>query len=79
MASISLMKGYLVFQDDQPAILPNSEMWGNNFFRTFEKAKQYAKNWLGMYDTIPDDWQGERFEWGYGCTIEIRFQDGIDV
>lgn len=69
-----------VLEDNQPATLLESDIWKNNFFLNFDEALQYVKDWLGMYNPgLPENWQGEPFDYGYVIKIEIRFQDGIET
>ena len=73
--------GYLVYENDKPAIIKGSQKgWDNNFFEDFQDAVKYVEDWLGMYNPgLPPNWQGEPFDYGYGDKMEIRFQDGIET
>lgn len=77
--SVQNIQGYEVLDDGKPATLPNTAHWKNNFFTDFGAAKKYVEDWLGMYNPgLPENWQGEPLEYGYGSRIEIRFQPGIE-
>jgi hypothetical protein len=49
-----------------------TSIWRTNTFTSFEQALKYTKDWLGDYDTLPDNWDGKAYDYsGYGDTIEI--------
>ena len=81
MGSIQNIEGWEVFDNDKPAIIKDSKKgWNNNFFREFADALKYAKSWLGEWDTLPENYQGEPYDYnGYGTMIEIRFNPGIQI
>ena len=80
MSSIQNIEGWEVFDNDKPAVIKGGKDWNDNFFRDFVDALKYAKSWLGEYDTLPDDYQGEPYDYnGHGDIIEIRFSPGIQI
>ena len=77
--NIQSIQGYEVLDNGKPAIILHSTIWNKYFYRDFESAMKYAKSWLGQYDSLPSNWQGEKYDYsGYNDTIEIRFNDGIE-
>lgn len=82
MSSIQNIEGWEVFDNDRPAIIhiDSKNGWNNNFFRDFTQALKYAKSWLGVQDTLPENYQGEPYDYsGFGDMIEIRFRPGIQI
>jgi hypothetical protein len=77
---------YVVYEDGKLAKYPDyinvDPILTNCEFLTFEEARQYAKRWMGKWDTTPDDWNGNRFVMGAGYAtteddigvIEIRME-----
>jgi hypothetical protein len=70
---------YAVYERGIPARFPEMEVdpsWDNHQFPTFLEAITYAKQWLGEWDTIPEEWDGKSYDYdGYGDTIEIRKEE----
>ena len=82
MSSIQNIEGWEVFDNNRPAIINKDSKngWNNNFFREFADALKYAKSWLGEWDTLPENYCGEPYDYnGYGSMIEIRFSPGIQI
>ena len=47
--------------------------WATNEFPTFEEAIEYTKQWLGTIYTLPDNWDGNKYDYsGYGDNISIE-------
>ncbi len=68
-----------VFDNNKPASvegfpqLTKGNGWDTHLFPTFAEAVQYAKDWLGQWDTLPDGWDGKPYNYsGYGDKIEVR-------
>jgi hypothetical protein len=56
--------------------------WKTPCFSTFDEAVAYARQWLGCYDNIPNDWNGKPYVY-FGCesfesAIEIR-EEPLDL
>lgn len=64
---------YAVYENGKPAILPDSDVWNKYQFDTFDEAREYAINWLGMYGSpdLPLE-LNKPYDYGYGVVIEIR-------
>ncbi len=78
--TVQSIQGYEVLDNGNPAIIQNSDVWNKHFYRNFDQALEYTKKWLGEYDSLPNNWQGEKYDYsGYGDTIEIRFNSGIEA
>lgn len=53
-----------------------AKSWQCSKFNTFEDALNYAKHWLGQFDTIPSDWDGSPYDYsGDGDFIKISMVD----
>lgn len=67
-----------VLQNNKPAILPNSFLWSNHIYDTFDQAWQYANNWLGeLYNNLPKSWNGDKYAFftdGEGSREIIEIQ-----
>jgi hypothetical protein len=78
--SIQEIQGYFVLDNGKPAIMEDSKVWNKHFYTDFGQALGYAKNWLGEYDTLPENYQGDPYDYsGYGDKIEIRYSLGIEM
>jgi len=45
--------------------------WDKYSFDTKKEAIQYARDWLGEWNLLPDDWDGESFDYG-PSIIEVK-------
>lgn len=63
---------YHVLENNKPAILPSMEIWSNNKFGSFEKAVQYANDYLGQFGSVPENWNGDEYDYGHGDFISIK-------
>lgn len=66
-------KGYRIYWDGSLIEIKNSNIWSNGSFPNFQEAVKYIEDWLGI--SIPENWNGTLFEYGFHSTIEIRFQE----
>ena len=77
--SVQDIQGWFVLDNSEPAIIKGT-CWNKYFYTDFGQALAYAKNWLGEYDTLPEDYQGDPYDYsGYGDKIEIQFSPGIEM
>ena len=55
---------------------PVDRSWMQSPFKTFAEAVKYAKDWLGQWNSLPDNWDGKPYDYsGCGSVIEIREED----
>lgn len=79
--TVQNIQGFTVLENGKPAIIPNSSVWNKCFYTEFGTALAYTIKWLNDYATsLPENWQGEPIDYnGCGDTIEIRFNEGIEL
>lgn len=65
---------FQVFENDKPAEIIGSEIWGNSKFNTMIEAINYAKKWLGD-GYCPKNFRiklNEKYYFAQNCYIEIK-------
>lgn len=66
---------FCVYDNDKPCSVEGfkvHESWKTHKFETFKEALEYLKDWLGDFDTLPDNYDGQPYEYGsYGDTVKI--------
>lgn len=68
-----MKKGYHIYWDSKLIEIKNSDIWSNGSFPDIQEAIKYIEDWLGI--SIPENWDGSLFEYGFDSRIEICFKD----